>query len=175
MHSRPPFHDISGNNKRSRGGSYFTARRSEQPQKRDAKQKERAAKDLDRLGRLGLAWLGVYRSCLVLVGANQRLLVVVGEVPVFESEVAGLPAREVFALLHQVTLRCHTSFTPATTQRVNGNKTQSPLVRSMENAQEDSLHNAYYCQFHENMRRPLNRGTISQTQTSLPCIVTYCS
>lgn len=52
-----------------------------------------------------MAWLGVYRSYLVLVRANQRLLVVVGEEPVFESEVAGLPARKVLALLHQVTLR----------------------------------------------------------------------
>lgn len=48
-------------------------------------------------------------SCyLVFVRANQRLAVVVREESILESEIAGLPAREVLALLHEMTLPCHT-------------------------------------------------------------------
>lgn len=53
---------------------------------------------------------GVSMPYLVLVRANKRLVIVVREEPVFESEVAGLPAREVLALLHEVTLPCRTRY-----------------------------------------------------------------
>lgn len=56
------------------------------------------------------SWLRVL-PYLVLVRANQGLLVVVREEAVFQTEVSWLPAREVLALLHQVTLPCHTSRT----------------------------------------------------------------
>lgn len=58
----------------------------------------------------GTTFEGRYRNVyLVLVGAYERLLVVVGEEAILHSEIPRLPARKVFALLHQVTLRrCHT-------------------------------------------------------------------
>lgn len=43
-------------------------------------------------------------SHLVFVSADEGLLVVVREEAVFETEIPWLPPREIFALLHQVTL-----------------------------------------------------------------------
>ena len=45
---------------------------------------------------------------LVLVRANQRLLVIVHEKAVFQTEVSWFPAGEVLALLHKMPLSCHT-------------------------------------------------------------------
>lgn len=63
-------------------------------------------------------------SYLVLVCANQRLLVVVREEAVFQTEVSGLPAGEVLALLHQVPLPATQASPPEEKFSINFNQKQ---------------------------------------------------